>query len=167
MHIAQLLLLEADTHQEAVGKVSDILDSRSGDFWSDWWDVNGGRWQGAFGENAPNVICYNDDPEFFDEHIEKFLEGRKENIKRHLEHNEISTIDFETLVDTYDPYMEDFPRTMKMWAVKNAVRTMAGEWTYDTGVYDLENETAYMGAFVVRAKETPKRQFGVLVDFHF
>lgn len=168
MHTVQLLLIEADTHQEAVEAVAGHLEDRNGsDFWSDWWDTSGGRWQGAFGDNMPNVICYKDDPEFFEEQVKKFLEGRSEHLKEMLEHNEISSINLETLIDTHDPYMEDFGKNIKLWSAKSALRVLLGEWTCDTGVFDLSHNSAFLADFVVRAKETPEKQFGVLVDFHF
>lgn len=168
MHIVQLLLVEADTHQEAVEKVSDALNSKdSSEFWSDWWDTEGGRWKGFFGDNMPNVICYKDDPEFFDEQVKNFLQSRNENISQLLKHYAVGEVNVETLIETHDHYMQDFDKQLKMWAIKSAVRIMLGEWISDTGIYDLESDTAFLGDFVVRAKETPEKQFGVLVDFHF
>jgi len=59
MHCVQLLLVEADTHQEAIGEVESRLEEAD---WSDWSEV-GGRWQGMFGDDEPtNALNYANDP---------------------------------------------------------------------------------------------------------
>ena len=62
IHCVQLLLVEADTHQEAIANVESRLEEAD---WSDWSQV-GGRWEGMFGDDEPtNALNYANDPEVF------------------------------------------------------------------------------------------------------
>lgn len=168
MHTVQMLLIEADTHQEAIRRVLNKLSSDvSDDFWSDWWDV-GGRWKGIFGENAPDAICYSPDTELFEKHLKEFSDQRVAQIKelKNL-YDTKEKKELEQLIDEYDPTKEDFHLGFDFYPLKSMLRIMSGEWTPDTCYYDLESMSAYQDNFRSRLAENPEKQFGVAVDFHF
>lgn len=163
MHTVQLLLIEADTHQEAVRKVGQRIIDWEG-HWSDWNEV-GGRWSGIFGDNRPPVICYKDDPEFFEKQLQDFVEARKTNLRENLERFESEKKSLSDYVDTYNP--EVFGFDMGIHALKSFIRVMAGDWTYDSLFYDLEEYSETLRPFRERVAKTPEKQFAVAVDFHF
>jgi hypothetical protein len=163
MHTVQLLLIEADTHQEAV----EIVDSKITDWeghWSDWHAI-GGRWSGIFGENHPDVINYKNEPELFEKHIKDFVEGRKNHLKENLKKFEEGRKSLSDYVSDYNPEIFDFD--MNLYALKSLTRIMAGDWTYDSCFYDLEAYSETLQHFRERVATHPERQFAVAVDFHF
>lgn len=163
MHTVQLLLIEADTHQEAVSKVESIIEGWEG-HWSDWHEV-GGRWSGIFGENHPDVINYKNDPELFEKHLNDFVQGRKLRLTESLERFENGGKSLRELLDEYNP--EVFSFDMELYNLKCMLRVMAGDWTYDTGFYDLESYSETLQPFRERVATHPEKQFAVAVDFHF
>lgn len=163
MHTVQLLLIEADTHQEAV----EIVDSKINDWeghWSDWHAI-GGRWSGIFGENHPDVINYKNDPELFEKQIKDFVEARKNRLKENLERFEEGKKSLSDYVSDYNPEIFDFD--MNLYALKSLTRIMAGDWTYDSCFFDLEAYSETLHPFRERVATHPEKQFAVAVDFHF
>ena len=163
MHTVQLLLIEADTHQEAV----EIVDSKINDWeghWSDWHAI-GGRWSGIFGENHPDVINYKNEPELFEKHIKDFVEARKNRLKENLERFEEGKKSLSDYVSDYNPEIFDFD--MNLYALKSLTRIMAGDWTYDSCFFDLESYSETLHPFRERVATHPEKQFAVAVDFHF
>lgn len=163
MHTVQLLLVEADTHQEAV----EIVDSKINDWeghWSDWHAI-GGRWSGIFGENHPDVINYKNDPELFEKHIKDFVEARKNRLKENLERFEEGKKSLSDYVSDYNPEIFDFD--MNLYALKSLTRIMAGDWTYDSCFFDLESYSETLHPFRERVATRPEKQYVVAVDFHF
>lgn len=163
MHTVQLLLVEAETHQEAV----EIVDSKINDWeghWSDWHAI-GGRWSGIFGENHPDVINYKNEPELFEKHLKDFVEGRKKRLEECLQRFEEGGKSLNHFVDTYNP--EVFDIDMNLYSLKCMVKVLAGDWTYDSCFFDLEAYSETLVPFRERVATRPEKQFVVAVDFHF
>lgn len=163
MHTVQLLLVEADTHQEAV----EIVDSKINDWeghWSDWHAI-GGRWSGIFGENHPDVINYKNEPELFEKHLNDFVQGRKLHLTENLERFENEGKSLRQLLDEYNP--EIFSFDMEIYALSSMLKVMAGSWTCDSVFYDLEAYSETLQPFRERVATRPEKQFAVAVDFHF
>lgn len=53
MHVMQIIAVQAESPQEAIGMVEYHLDARSGDWW-DYYTV-GGRWNGHFAAYTPGA----------------------------------------------------------------------------------------------------------------
>lgn len=175
MHTCQILLVVADTPEEAFSEVASKLAEEPK--WSDWHNAGAepmnfaGRWAGEiFGtyneegemsntDTNPNHLRYSDDPALAEQVITRFLEYRCEEIKNFRE----KALDLSTYV--YDPYSSKLD--MDLWATKKLAQLLSDEWTPDSGVYDLEWWTGSLDPFTKRVGLEPTRQFLIPVDFHF
>jgi hypothetical protein len=163
MHCVQLLLVEADTHQEAIGEVESRLEEAD---WSDWSEV-GGRWQGMFGDDEPtNALNYANDPEVFMKWINTFTEYRTTNIKEALAGLDKKGKTLNEIVDTYDPRVNDFELGMSGYYIRRIGTLLADYWTSDSAIWDLAAGTGNLSYLIERIEKEPKRQFAVIVDFH-
>jgi hypothetical protein len=177
MHVCQIILVEAETPEEAFSNVESHF-SDGEPRWSDWHNASNsdslnfaGRWSGAvFGdvnENGefktpdtnPNHLRYSDDQARAEEVITRYLEERMASIREYKS----KAIDLITY--SYDPYASGF--NMDLWATKKLAQLLDDEWTCDTGIYDLENWTGNLRYFTERVATRPDNQFLIPVDFHF
>jgi hypothetical protein len=164
MHCVQLLLVEADTHQEAISNVESQLEHAD---WSDWSEV-GGRWTGMFEEDEPtNALNYANDPEAFMKWINTFLGYRKAHMKEGLEAFEKEGKSLNELIDSYDPEVNDFSLGMKGYYLRRIGGLLADYWLSDSAIWDLEAGTGNTTYLIERIAKDPKKQFAVIVDFHF
>jgi hypothetical protein len=183
MHVAQILLIEAESHEKAVSRVENKLtiDGLSPD-WSDWHGEGAfgsglaGRWAGdVFGEKHPQgSMRYEDDPELAEKVIKDFLSARSIEVKHCLE-GLGNSFDLNTYVFNYNPEVEPemnheyFEGRMKLWQAKSILQILSGEWNSSSGVYDMEEYTAELRYFREKLADPEKRgnQYLVVVDFHF
>jgi hypothetical protein len=166
MHTVQLLLVEAPSHQEAIQKIDNLLNSENPS-WSDWSEI-GGRWTGLFGEDEPtNAINYANDPEAFMKWVDKFLEYRKEHMREALTSFEAGGKNLSDLIDEYDPKSKDFELGMKGYYIRKLGGLVADYWGSDSSLWDTEAGTAGIGYLMERIDTNPRHQFAVIVDFHF
>ena len=164
MHVAQLMLVEAETAEEAIDAVrSKIIDAEyPSPNWSDWKEI-GGRWSGLLG--GANAAPYTD--AVCVQQVEEFLKSRQQEMENYLKESE--GIDVADRVKNYDPFAElSFGDDgMKMWRMQKVLQMLNDDWTPDTGVYDLEAWSASLRYFRQRCALAPEMQFAVVVDFHF
>ena len=164
MHTVQLLLVEADTHQEAIGIAESHLENAG---WSDWSEI-GGRWEGMFGDDEPtNALNYANDPEVFMKWINTFSEYRTTSIKELLAgfNKEGKTI--EELVDAYDPRINNFDLGMQSYYLRRITMLISDDWNSDSSIWDVVEGTASLTGLTHRIEKEPKKQFAVIADFHF
>lgn len=164
IHCVQLLLVEADTHQEAIENVRSRLDEAD---WSDWSEV-GGRWEGMFGDDEPtNALNYSNDPEVFMKWINTFSEYRHSHMKEALAGFEKGGKTLGEVIDSYDPRVNDFELGMVGFWIRKIGTLIADYWNNDTAIWDLEAGTGTLTYLMERIDKDPKKQFAVIVDFHF
>ncbi len=165
MHTLQLMLVEAETADDAIMQVSGALEGDSGSVvdWSDWHEI-GGRWQGHF--DGQNAAAYSDYAarRKFDEMVQQ-RQAHMANLW-----DRVKNFDVEDAVNNYNPY-QDFSEKMgldgfKAWELKRLCALLDDNWTTDTAVYDLDNWTANLKYFKGRCELAPEMQFMVAVDFH-
>lgn len=162
MHCVQLIFIEADTHQEAIGLVESRLEQAD---WSDWSEV-GGRWTGMFGDDEPtNALNYANDPEVFMKWVNTFSEYRNTNMKEALAGFQKEGKTIGEIVDDYDPRSTDFIK-MDGYYLRKIGSLLADYWVSDSAMYDLEAGTAGLHHLIERIEKDPKKQFAVIVDFH-
>ena len=167
MHVGQILLVEAESHEEALDKVKSVVQYSENPTpdWSDWNEI-GGRWNGMFGKDK-NVLRYTENTALAEEKLGEWIEGRKAEIARYLE--AVKTVDLHAVASSYNPEAEKTygASSMSLWQLGKLVSILDDDWTPDSGVYDLENYTANLKAFRERLAIAPEMQYLVVVDFHF
>lgn len=182
MHVAQIMLTEADDHDEAISIVSSQLtEEHISPRWSDWHggfdNCLAGRWAGqVFGSAHPDeVMRYVDEPELAEKVIAEWLGARKEDLAFNLNQLKEGSFDLKTFAENFEvesPKTEEndfWGNQMRLWYAKSILDTLSYEWTSSSGVYDLVEQTARLNYFRERL-EDPKRkekQHLVVVDFHF
>jgi hypothetical protein len=182
MHIAQIMLVEADNHDSAIQITSEkLLEDGITPQWSDWHGSLdsglAGRWTGAvFGTSHPDeVMRYADDSELAEKVLKDFLGQRKEEMTyavKQLGEN----FNLLSAVENYDPLVVPdtqeksyWDNQMMFWHAKSIVSTLSDEWTHSSGVFDIEECTAKLTYFRERLNDPERKdkQFLVVVDFHF
>lgn len=177
MHVCQILLVEAESPEQAFSDVASRL-SEGEPRWSDWHNADfsnsmdfAGRWSGVvFGtldpegnvidkDDNPNHLRYSDDPALAEETITNYLEQRMSEIRNY----QTKALDLTSY--KYDPYSTELD--MDLWATKKLAQMLDDEWTPDAGLYDLENWTGNLRYFAERVASRPESQFLIPVDFHF
>ena len=163
MHCVQLVLVEAETHQEAIAMVESRLDDVD---WSDWSEI-GGRWTGMFGDDEPtNALNYANDPEVFMKWINTFSEYRHTHMKEALAGFNNGGKTLEEVIDSYDPRVNDFDLGMVGFYIRKVGTLIADYWTNDSAIWDLEAGTGGLSYLMERIEKEPKKQFAVIADFH-
>ena len=175
MHVSQIMLVEAESYEQAESAVKSYLSGEESPNWSDWHggfnEKLAGRWSGiVFEENPTNAdtLRYSDNPELAESVLYQFLEQRTIELKRTME-TLGEGFDLSTAVSNYDP--ED---TEKYWERRGVgfelhriSKILSDIWSPDTGVYDVTAESVSIRYFRERLAESKDKQFLVLVDFHF
>jgi hypothetical protein len=170
MHVCQIMLVEAEDGADAISEVKGQITYSETPYpaWSDWHEV-GGRWDGLFDgwEAEQNALCYAENPLLAEDIIKEFVGGRKKEMARHLAEITAENFDLTKMVEDYDPNKYDYGSSMPAWTLARLGKLLANDWTSDTGVYDLKENTANLEFFRTRLAAEPSKQFLVPVDFHF
>jgi hypothetical protein len=178
MHVAHILLVEADTREEAFDVVYSELNSGDAVLpeWADWHNANNpaemnfaGRWSGSFFRTSPdqpldeipNSLCYADDKALAEIIISDQLE---------LRDNEVAGLVAGMITDLTDLKVNNYDTSkwdMRVWQSQKFLRMVENEWVPDSYIYDLHAETASLAQFMKRVGIAPEKQWLIPVDFHF
>jgi hypothetical protein len=178
MHVCHILLVQADTREDAFQEVYSELNSGGSMLpeWSDWHNANdpssenfAGRWTGSYFKTSPdqpvdevpNSLCYADDKALAEIIISDQLEIRDREVAGLVAGMITDLTDIK--VNNYDSSKWD----MRIWQTQKFLRMVENEWTPDSYIYDLHASTASLSAFMVRVGIAPEKQWLVPVDFHF
>jgi hypothetical protein len=172
MHTCQIMLVEADTVDEAFNNVFSALTEAPS--WSDWHNADNprshnfsGRWAGQIfwqnpdkvdEENAPNYLQYSADPALAERVLSEYLDYRLMAIQQ------CRTKGVDLATHTYDPYAKD--SGMGIWYTNKLAELLNDSWNYESAIYDLEDYTANLSGFIERVKKSPEKQWLIPVDFH-
>jgi hypothetical protein len=178
MHIVQLLLVTALTHEDARAHVHNAIYpdySPTNAAWSDWSEADGtsetyaGRWalENRLGKKSiGDTLRYSDDPETADNVISKFLKDRADeiyNLRTILSNSEHKDALYNFDPDPMDHYR--FPS--ELWTITGLANILSDQWTCNSGVYDVDDFTGSVANFYNKVEKNPDDQFLVLVDFHY
>jgi hypothetical protein len=169
MHVGQILLVEAESHEEALDKVKSAVQysETPNPSWSDWNEI-GGRWSDFFGKGK-NVLRYTENTALAEEKLGEWIACRTTEIKRY--HSEIENFNLAGVVATYDAEADwrNFvgQTSMDLWRLSKLAKLLSDDWTPDSAVFDLEDYTANLKRFRERVAVAPEMQYLVMVDFHF
>lgn len=171
MHTCHILLVEADSAEDALDFVKAQLNGEDPyPTWSDWHEV-GGRWSGLFRgwEETKDVLKYTDNPTLAEDILKQFTDYRLANIKRYKQELDDANFSIEKAIGEYD--MNDneqrFANGMNLWRMQKLSQMLQDDWTSDSGVYDLQENTGSLTYFKERLTARPEKQFLIPVDFHF
>lgn len=160
MHIPHMLLVEAESHEDAVSMATMWVNQE--DYnpcqWSDWSEV-GGRWAGMF--DGKDTVCYAENAELFDKHLQEFQETMQQTKERYLSEVGDMTISEIILMHDNDKYGLDLYRAQR------ALQLVGGEYNHDKQIYDTVEYTSDLEAFRKRCADEPAQQYAVVWDFHF
>jgi hypothetical protein len=163
MHTLQIMLIEADSAEDAIEEVKSrtgLYGETSGPDWSDWHEV-GGRWDGYF--EGSNVLSYAENVALAEETLKTALTWRGEEIERLK-----GEADFDKLVELVDNYNAEEPVfDHSVWVARRLTELVMDYWTPDSKVFDLHDYTASLKYFRKRLEENAENQYLVAVDFHF
>lgn len=170
MHTCQIMLVEADSAEEAINEVKSQITYSEYPFpaWSDWHEI-GGRWDGLFAgwEETRNALCYTENSALAEDIIKDFAGYRKQEMKRNLAQINSESFDLEKMIEEYDPENFNYAEGMKAWNLLRLAKLLSNDWCSDTGVFDLKEQSVNLEFFRKRLEENPTRQYLVPVDFHF
>ena len=163
MHTGHILLVEAESEEEAIDKVQSAIThaDEPTPIWSDWHEV-GGRWDDYFGEHG-HVLQYSKDEELAEKSINSMIELRKNSMRDAWE--KVKTLDVEAAIENYNPDVHNFD--MDFYYLEKIGKNLNESWTPESLVYDLDTWTPNLKYFRGRVAIAPEMQFLVVVDFHF
>lgn len=170
MHTGHLILIKAESHDDAISRVKGALEdfeSNFGSNWSDWstvgddgftksrWNFHADfeDWNGA----SSHAVSLTDEADLFHKALDHFYAFRVAAFERLT--NEISgysLTDFK--LDQNDQIS---------WALFKFAKLAEAQYGSDSFVYDLENYTPDLRYFRQSTESGETDWYGVLVDFHF
>lgn len=187
MHIAHIMLVKAEDHENAIETVRSIVGQDNFCDWSDYaivGDEGFGSSRYAFGFGGLNdepllttsnkfAISYDTEREAFDFIYDKFLSYRKAefaNLRKRVEEADVRLLELELDLEDYKSENSD-----KAYIVRKYCEMAEGIYTEDSRIYDLENWTTNLSYFkqsLELDRNYPSELdetswFAVLVDFHF
>ena len=167
MHIGHILLVEAESKQEAKDNALAFVENNAQGGWSDWSEI-GGRWEGFF--DGDDVLCYSSNPTLFEEKIAMWQEGMKKEQDRLLDQVGDKTI--RELVEHYASEdarnFADTDEYLTMWrAFKLMKLNYANAYCEDDQIFDTVYYSRKLTEFRKRVEEKPQNQYAVIWDFHF
>ena len=186
MHTLHYIAVQAQDKQEAFDKVVVSLSREDGYTpadWSDWHVVGGGRWSTNANKKSENNLMggYNDDPTDvlgFSEDKEKFQEALISvgKFKAYAINRAIKEFNPDKFISDMVDYASEGGRSeykgdtiMNAYTIKEAAEMLMGNWTPNSGFYDLEEhvaETTYLKERLDKPEQSAL-QYLVPVDFHF
>jgi hypothetical protein len=189
IHTIQIILVEADSPEDAFREVEMLLENSNNPSWSDWHNASGweeknfaGRWSNAIfltpeqekmleddtldKSTIPNFLCYSDNPELADYIVDKFAGYRKQAMRENVPSTG-DEIDLGKLIDNYDPSASfSVGSSMELWRVSKLFQLLNDDWTSETAIYDLSSDTGNLDYYHTRCKSQPQKQYLIPVDFH-
>lgn len=170
MHVCQIMLVEAESGEDAIGEVKSQITYSEDPYptWSDWHEV-GGRWDGLFEgwEEERNALCYAENPLLADDIIREFAGYRKKEMEKYLAEITKDGFDIGKMIENYNPEKFDYGTGMSAWTLARLGKLLSNDWCSDTGVYDLKEGSANLEFFRNRLALEPNKQYLVPVDFHY
>lgn len=174
MHTLHHIAVEAASSKAAFRSVKLFVEERiaSGEFWSDWAVVGGGRWsehsKDDHEDTPKDVISYVKNKDTFESALQITRESRKQEMKRTIEN--IAGEGEAALVIAALEYAKKGdcePYNMNSYMFLKVTEVLCGRWTPDTFFYDMKDQTTSFSYLEERVKDNPEEQYLVPVDFHF
>jgi hypothetical protein len=179
MHTLQYVAIHVDELPEgengkeyALAMARDMLETDDSPArWSDWCQVGGGRWQ-----DVTCVLNGATDEADFKAALTDAKRGRANNLK-----DLADKVDMKNLMQLTKGYIaklegkpfqpwnaiEDLGMNMDIYRINRITTVLTGDWTSDSGFYDLSTYDSEFKFVEQRLDAEPEKQYLVPVDFHF
>ena len=155
MHIPHILLMQEESHDEALSWASTWATNNAD--WSDWHEV-GGRWANEFDDKSS--ICFAENPVLFHETLTTYQAHVVSELDRYLEE-----VGDQTLRELCADFGDRFH--LAQYHAKQALKISGGDYCYNQQVWDIVDYTKNLDGFYKRIIDKPNEQYLVLVDYHF
>jgi hypothetical protein len=176
MHTLHWIAVEAENAENAVGTVSNNLDSyMSGNeapsTWYDWFVVGGGRWNTAEGDDFEEayktksnmVISYKEDPNAFRAKIDECIQQRVTDYNQYL-----AEVKETKVIDKLDNYGGTMSYDYHFYALNALLRFQMGEWCHDSWFFDMIADSTNASHVLSKIdSDQGENIYLVPVDFHF
>ena len=176
MHTLHWIAVEADDAENAVGTVSNNLDSyMSGNdslsTWYDWFVAGGGRWNTTeddgimegYKTKSNMVISYKEDPNAFRASIDKCIQQRIEDYNQYLAEVKESKV-----IDKLDTYGGTMSYDYHFYALNALLRFQMGSWSHDSWFFDMTADSTNASHVLSKIdSDQGENIYLVPVDFHF
>lgn len=175
MHTGILFAVEADDLTDAISQAEGFADACE---WSD-----GSEQAGRFAESDKSVVKYSDNPELFQDLVDKFQASTEDEIRQALELVGNLTVSELVINPRYRLFRDeddeevgipsptnDPKDTMEVFSVFNAakvLRLVAGYFTPETHFWDITWGTRGTRNLKERIAENPDKQYVIVWDFHY
>lgn len=177
MHTIHYIAVEAADKQEAFDNVRTLLEPSDEGYrvadWSDWHVVGGGRWSenpnNQYNDSDEDVISHSQNPEKFNEILDKVTEWRVANMKSYMERLDINKFFSDIEEFAAGANMSDKRFDMNRYYVRQAAEMLDCKFNPDSHFFDGKEYTSDMIYLKERLEDPEKAalQFLVPVDFHF
>ncbi len=140
MHILQYIAVKAVDEHDAIQNVRMDLEDciERGDNWFDWFDEDGGRWA-----SSDKPISFAADPQKFVEKFAWLMNHRSAELRHLTERMGKTGYDLPALISLHDPLTPlGNDQAQALYGLTKIVKLLFMEWDYNSGFYDLENDTA-------------------------
>lgn len=176
MHVLQYVAVKATDVDDAIQNARIGLEDcvERGENWFDWFSEDGGRWA-----STDKPISHKNQPQEFAEKFAWLMNHRRAELDHLVKRLGDTGYDLADLLSLYDP-LEPLSgdKSNALYGLGKIINILFCEWDYNSGFYDLENETAapFGLADVINscnsdtatgAADDDETWWLVPVDFHF
>jgi hypothetical protein len=176
MHTGHIVLVKAESHEDAIGIVWTTVNTSDENWfasnWSDWAvvadeGISGSRYQMAdfFEEDTytgthPHALSLETESELFYQLVSKKLEEREATFDAVV--NKLKEEGVDSLYDFRLDQDDDVS-----WYLRRLSNLVGSVYTHDSKIFDLENHDANLSYFKKDVEAGNTNWYAVVVDFHF
>jgi hypothetical protein len=137
MHVLQYIAIKASDEHAATQNVRMDLEDRE-DHWYDWFDEDGGRWSAT-----EKPISFAAEPQKFVDKFAWLMNQRQTELDDLVKRLGDTGYDLQDLILLYDPLKPlTTDKANALYGLTKIVKLLFMEWDYNSGFYDLENDSA-------------------------
>lgn len=164
MHSGVMLVVEADSREEAIDLAHEFANDTN---WSDW-NEHEGRWKGIL---DGGVLRYSDDSKKFNELVDNAINNTDAGLNELL--NYVGDLTIRELVTNANYRMglpenesRDIDEFLALHRSKKALNIVYGDFAPDMFFFDIKGYANNRTALDQRIMENPDKQHLLMWDFH-
>ena len=166
MNILHWIAIEADSEEQALARVEDILEDGSVARWSDYYKVGY--------DDDPKVVSFKEQPDQFYRILSNTVRYRQEDVTKYMDRMKLSPMELlekgiknlltERVVP--NPFLSDQLLDMDLYMIEKIVALLNDTYIPESHFYDAVAYTASINHVESRTLEKPDKQYLVAVRFH-